>query len=117
MTDQVQIRDLKLKCIIGVRERERKKRQTVVVNLSCYCDLTGNNVRDDLNNTLDYSSLSKRIREEVSRTRFQLIETLAETIAGICLTESRVGRVVVNVAKPGALRDAGAACVELFRQR
>jgi dihydroneopterin aldolase/D-erythro-7,8-dihydroneopterin triphosphate epimerase len=115
--DQIQIRDLKLKCVIGVRERERKKRQTVVVNLSCYCDLDGNTVRDDLNNTLDYSGLSKRIKESVRGTRFYLIETLAEMIASICLKEGIVEKVVVNVAKPGAVGNAAAACVELVRQR
>jgi FolB domain-containing protein len=115
--DVVQIRNLGLKCIIGVRPHERRREQKIFVNVDCFCDLEYERIRDELNRTLDYGRLAAQIEEFVTGSSFQLIETLAEKIADLCLKEELVRKVVVEVVKPRALRRAEAAVVRLIRER
>jgi FolB domain-containing protein len=115
--DKVQIKDLRAHCKIGVRYRERRRRQTVIVNVSCYCDLPGKVVEDRIERTVDYSELSKKIRSFVETSNFYLIETLAEGIAKICLEHDLVQRATVNVAKPHVIARSGSVCVEVTRTK
>ena len=51
-----------------------------------------------------YKSVAKRIIEFVEQSSFQLVETLAERIAGIIIDEFGVSWVRVRLSKPGAIR-------------
>lgn len=114
--DKILIRDLSLRTIIGVFPEERDEKQDVVINLELHTDLTAAGQSDDLNDTIDYKTLKKRIIAMVDQSRFQLIERLAEEIATICLNDAKVNAVRVVIDKPGALRFARSAAVEIFRQ-
>jgi FolB domain-containing protein len=115
--ERILITDLKAFAVIGVRGRERKHRQRIVINLSLECDLEEAARADDLSKTVDYSWLAERVLVEVKGSRFYLLEALADSIAGICLEHPLVKRVEVSVAKPGALSRAKAACIEMVRER
>ena len=101
--DQIHIRQLKLNAVIGVYPRERKAPQAVIVDLALHADLQAAGRSDQLADTLDYAALVARVRKAVARSRFRLLEALAEHIAGVCLREGRIAAVDVTVAKPGAL--------------
>ena len=101
--DQIHIRQLKLRAVIGVYPSERKAPQVVIVDLALHTDLRVAGRSDQLTDTLDYAALVTRIRKAVTKSRFQLLEALAEYIAGLCLREPRIAAVDVTVAKPGAL--------------
>ena len=101
--DQIHIRQLKLSAVIGVYPRERKAPQAVIADLVLHTDLQESGRSDQLSATIDYASLVARVRKAVAQSRFQLIEALAEHIAGLCLREVRIAAVDVTVAKPGAL--------------
>jgi len=115
--DRILIRDLLVRCIIGVRDEERRQKQDVVINLSLRVDLRAAGRSDKLADSVDYSSLKKKILAHVEGSRYQLIEALAEAVAGICLQEPAVRLVKVRVEKPGALRFARSVGVEIVRQR
>ena len=115
--DKIYIRDLLLRCIIGVYPEERRERQEVVVNLEILCDLRAAGRSDDLSESIDYKAVKKAILELAEKSRFQLIEALAEGIAEIVLRDPRAKGVVVTVDKPGALRFARSAAVEITRLR
>jgi D-erythro-7,8-dihydroneopterin triphosphate epimerase len=53
----------------------------------------------------------------VDGSGFQLIESLAERIADIALSNDKVQQVVVTIDKPGALRFAKASAVEITRKK
>ena len=114
--DRIVIKDLAIRCIIGINESERHIKQTVVFNLTLYADLSDACRSDDINDTVDYSVLTKAIAALVEGSSCQLLERLADTVARRCLTHERVKAVRVNVDKPGALRGAGSAGVEILRQ-
>jgi D-erythro-7,8-dihydroneopterin triphosphate epimerase len=115
--DKLFIRDLALRCIIGVYEEERHEKQDVLINLVMSCDLRAAGRSDDLNDTVDYKAIKKCILELVEKSHFQLIESMAEHIADIALADEKVFEVVVTIDKPGALRFAKSSAVEITRTR
>jgi len=115
MMDRIFIRDLHIRAIIGVRDRERKAPQAVLVNVSVYTDIRKAAASDDLNDSVDYAAMAKAIRALVKAARRYTLEALAEDIARLCLERSGVKRVRVRVEKPGALSGAVSAGVEIER--
>jgi FolB domain-containing protein len=111
------IRDLKASCIIGVRPEERNRKQTVVVSLELYCTELPGRYSDDLEDTVDYSEMSKRVAALVEGSSYQLIEALAEAVTELCLSEERVVEAVVRVEKPGAVAAAKTVGVEIRKTR
>jgi dihydroneopterin aldolase len=61
---------------------------------------------DSIDDALDYKSISKRLIDFVAGSSYQLVETLAEEIAGIVRNEFGVPWVKVTLSKPGAIRGA-----------
>lgn len=115
--DKIVIKDLLLRCIIGINEWERKEEQDVVINIVIWCDLKEATKTDDINRTINYKNVSKEIIRLVGKSKFFLIETLAERIAQVCLEHNNVKRVSVTVEKPGALRFARTVGVEINRRK
>jgi dihydroneopterin aldolase/D-erythro-7,8-dihydroneopterin triphosphate epimerase len=115
--DRIQIRNLRLRCIIGVYPRERTEPQEVRINITLHLDLRRPGMTDEIADTVDYKALKKRIAEQVTASQFQLIEALAASIAGTCLEDQRVRRVDVSVDKPGALTLAESVAVEITRRQ
>ncbi len=113
--DKIFIRDLALRCIIGIFPEERREKQDVVINVEMHTDLRAAGRSDDLKDTVNYKSIKKAILKLVESSSFQLIESLAERIADIALAQEKVKQVVVTIDKPGALRFARASAVEITR--
>ena len=115
--DRLHIRDLALRCVIGVTGDERRERQDVLINLTLHADLSGACRTDRFEDTVDYRAAKKRVIALVESSSFFLVERLAERIAEVCLEDSRVRKVEVLVEKPGALRFARTVGVEIVRTR
>lgn len=115
-TDQIHIRDLRFRCIIGIHEEERRERQDVVVNLTLWVDLALACRTDRIADTVDYKTLKKDILALGEQSRFKLIEALAQRIADLCLKDKRIRQVRVCVDKPTALRFARSVAVEIVRR-
>jgi 7,8-dihydroneopterin aldolase/epimerase/oxygenase len=115
--DLIYIRDLKIDCVIGVFEWERRIRQTVTIDLDLAADVARAARSDRLDDTLDYKAISKRLIDVVGNSQFHLVETLAERIAEIILGEFRVPWVRVRINKKGALRQATDVGVVIERSR
>ncbi len=116
-SDRIFIRDLQIRCIVGVDEQERGEKQDVFVHITIDTDLRRAGRTDALEDTIDYKALKKQILHMAEDSQFYLIEALAERIAGICLADARIDRVKVTVEKPGALRFARTVGVEIVRGR
>ena len=113
--DKIFIRELALRCIIGIYPAERREKQDIVINVEMHCDLRKAGRSDDLNDTVDYKAIKKGILKLVEESGFLLIEALAENIADLALGDGKVQRVVVTIDKPGALRFAKSSAVEINR--
>lgn len=104
--DIIFLNDLKVETIIGIWDWERKIRQTVAIDLEMSADIAKAAATDDVEDTLNYKMVAKRLQQFVGDSSFQLVETLAEKIAALILDEFDVSWVKVRVNKPGAIRDA-----------
>ncbi len=115
--DRIEIKDLLLRCIIGLNEEERRAKQDVLINLLLWTDIRAAAASDDIGETVNYRTLTKRVIEHVEASQYFLVETLVERLAEICLQDPRVARVEVSVEKPGALRFARSVGVRIVRER
>jgi len=86
----------------GVFEHERRDGQTFVIDLALGLDSTPAAASDDLRDTVDYGSLVEQVKAAVEKDPVDLIETLAQRIADVCLLDARVEWARVTVHKPDA---------------
>lgn len=115
--DKIYVRDLSLRCIIGIYPDERKNRQDVLVNLILEGPFSEAARTDNIEHTANYKTITKQIIQLVEESEFFLVETLAEKISEVCLSDPRVMRATVTLDKPGALRFARSVAVEIVRER
>lgn len=113
--DKIFLDELKIDTIIGIWEWERKIRQTVIIDVEMSADIAKAAASDSVEDTLNYKSVAKRLQQFVGDSSFQLVETLAERIAGIIREEFDVAWVRVRVHKPGAIRGSKDVGVEIER--
>jgi dihydroneopterin aldolase len=112
--DTIFLKELRVTTIVGIWEWERRMPQVVSIDLEMGTDIRPAAERDHIDATLDYKAVTKRVVGFVEDSRCQLIETLAEGIAGIITREFSVPWVRVAVHKPFAIRgsrDVG-VCIE-----
>ena len=115
--DIVYLRDLRIPTVIGVFEWERRVRQTAALDLDMAADVARAARSDALIDALDYKAVAKQIIAFVGESRFQLVETLAEQVAQLVLTEFEVSWVRVRINKTGAVRGARDVGVIIERGR
>ena len=115
--DQILIRDLQFRCVLGVDQQERREKQDVIAQISLRLDLRRAGQTDAIEDTLDYKVLKKNILRMAEDSQFHLIEALAQRMADICLTHQKVDQVEITVEKPGALRFARTVGVRIVRGR
>jgi dihydroneopterin aldolase len=105
--DIVYIRDLRIETIIGIYDWERKEKQSIILDLDMAADIPAAARSDSIEDTLNYKAVAKRLIEFVGDSQFQLVETLAERVADIVLSEFGVKWLRLRVNKKGAVRYAG----------
>ncbi len=115
--DRILIKDLMLRCVLGLSEEERREKQDVLINLILWTDLRPAAANDSIEDAVDYSAVKKRIITLVEGSQYHLAETLADRIARLCLEQNAVQQVQVTVEKPTALRFAHSVGVEIIRSR
>mgnify|MGYP001828081171 CR=1 FL=1 len=104
MKDIIFLHDMKVETVIGIWDWESKIRQVVVIDLDMAADIRKAAASDSIEDTLNYKAVAKRLIAFVGESEFQLVETLAERIAGIVTEEFGVSWLRLKLHKPGALR-------------
>ena len=117
MKDLIFLHALEVRCRIGIYDWERRIRQKVLVDLEYPTDVSRDARRDSVRDTLNYKDLAKFVIRFVSGSRFQLVETLAERLAGEILKRYPLRQIKVRISKPGAIRGAENVGVEIVRRR
>jgi dihydroneopterin aldolase/D-erythro-7,8-dihydroneopterin triphosphate epimerase len=115
--DRIYIRDLKLRCILGIYDEERREKQDVVINITMWGNFSRACESDNLDDTVDYKMVKKKILALVENSDFFLVERLAQAIADICLAPEAIVQAQVTVDKPGALRFAQSVALEITRTK
>lgn len=115
--DQVHIKDLLLRGIIGINDWEREKRQDILINITLFGDLLLAGSSDRIEDCINYRTVAKKVIRHVEESDRFTVEALAADIAKLCLEQEGVVRTRVLVEKPGALRFARSVGVEIERTK
>ena len=106
MTDELSVTGIECFAHHGVFDFEKRDGQTFVVDLVLGIDTRGAAASDDLTDTVNYGTLALDVKAAVERDPVDLIETVVQRIADVCLLESRVEWARVTLHKPDAPIDA-----------
>jgi len=117
LTEQkLTVRDLTLSCNIGLTEEERLRPQRLKVNL----ELTLNPLpvlNDEINETINYGTLVKKVRNVCLQTKVKLLETLANDISETCFFDDRIKTVHMRIEKLDRYPDVAGVGIEITRHR
>ena len=95
----VRVRDLVLPVSIGIYEHEKQAPQRVCINVELKVREGDGPIGDDIANVLSYEDIVNGIKAIVAGGHINLVETLAESIAGFCLADPRVALARIGVDK------------------
>lgn len=115
MSDVMFIQGLKLHAQIGTHAWEKQIKQLIIFDAELTFDLARAAKSDQLEDTLDYSILCKKITEFLEEYSFNLIEALADALAKFILREFKITHITLRVAKPAAQPHLQAAGVVVKR--
>lgn len=113
--DRIEIHDLLVRCIIGINPEERVKKQDVIVNLTLFGDMRRAAASDNIEDAINYKTLTKHVFDHLEESSYFLVEKMAHAIARIAIEDFGVRRAIVSVEKPGALRFARSVGVVIER--
>jgi len=91
--DIIFLHGLTVECTIGFIDWERLVKQTVVLDLELPVDCRNAAIRDEVEDTLDYKQVAKRVIAFVEASEFKLVETLAHRLALLVLEEFGIANV------------------------
>jgi D-erythro-7,8-dihydroneopterin triphosphate epimerase len=115
--DRIVVRELLVRCVLGVDDEERRELQDVLITVTLHGDLRAAGASDRLEDAIDYRAIKKRVLAAAEGSRHRLVEALAERVAALCLAHAGIEQVDVTVEKPNSLRFARSAAVQITRRR
>jgi dihydroneopterin aldolase len=101
-TDSITLTGIRVNAHHGVYDFERENGQDFVVDVTVWLDLARAADSDDVSQTIHYGDLAVEIAEATRHDPVDLIETVAERIAGVVLAHEAAQKVQVTVHKPSA---------------
>jgi len=116
--DQIHIRDLLVHAIIGINPGERVNPQDVLINATLYVDTRQAAESDDMNDSVNYSTITKAMYAHTESAAPGLVEKLAGDLVRICFeTDDRIQEIELTVEKPGAVTFTRSVGVTIRRSR
>jgi len=109
------IRDMIIDCSIGIYTHEKEHEQRARINLDLAVSEGDQVINDDIRNVISYEDMAKGIEAIIAEGHINLVETLAENIANMCLQDQRVISARVRVEKLDIIASAESVGVEIER--
>jgi dihydroneopterin aldolase len=113
--DKIFLRELEIEAVIGIWEWERQVKQKVSIDLEIATDVRGAAQNDAVEGTVNYKDVAKRLIEFVGNSEFQLVESLADAIAGLIIREFEISWLRLSVANPAAIEGSKTVGVMIER--
>ena len=113
--DTIFIKGLSVRALIGCYEHEKTQPQTVVFDIDMAWQTSRASSEDKLEYALDYDAVARRVEAYTAETQVELVETLAEQLAGLIMSEFHVPGLRLRVTKPEALVNASGVGVLISR--
>ena len=115
--DKIVLTDLRVDAVIGIWDWEKRNSQSISIDLEMQTDTKKISQSDSIEDALDYKAVSKRAKQFIQDSQFNLIETLAENLAQIILEEFDVQWLKLSISKPYAIRDSKNIGVSIERTK
>ncbi|MCU4675700.1 dihydroneopterin triphosphate 2'-epimerase [Catenovulum sp. 2E275] len=112
---KIKIKNLRLRTYIGIKQDEIQNKQDVIINVTIHYSADNATNSDNMDDALNYRSITKRIIALVENNKFHLLEKLTNDILDIACEHSWVEFAEVEVDKPHALRFADSVSLSLSR--
>lgn len=109
------VRDLVLNCRIGIHPHELQSAQRIRLNIDMAVREAAGPLDDDIANVVSYEVVIDGIKALVASGHTNLVETLAERVAALCLADRRVANVRVRLEKLDIYAEAAAVGIEIER--
>ena len=115
--DTIRITNLRLRTIIGTNDWERKTLQDILINITIEFDATKPARSDDIEDTVDYKKITKKIIKFVEASQFFLLEKLTAEVLNLVMENKKIVAATVRIDKPHALRFADSVSIEITHRR
>tara|TARA_B100001094_G_C18060603_1_gene734832 strand:+ start:379 stop:1182 length:804 start_codon:yes stop_codon:yes gene_type:complete len=122
--DEIQLRRLKIDCVVGIYPDEKVKTQSLFIDLTLFLNTREAAQTNSLTKSVDYAALRGEITFILQNARFQLLETAAEALAHYVLappaTDKPRGTILgveLTITKPEAFGDDVAPAIKIKRHR
>jgi len=117
--DCIQLRALRVVCVVGVLPEERDRPQPLEIDIDIYTDLSAAGQSDDLHDTLDYGAVAAAVNQICTSAGAQLLEHLGQLVADQLFASAEVSAVDVTIKKlrPPLALDIGHTAIRLVRHR
>jgi len=112
----INIRNLRLRTFIGFNPEERVKKQDVVLNIEIKYSIDNAVLQDNVEEALNYKTITKKVIEHVEQGQFLLLEKLVSDVLQLCSEHPDVRSSRVTIDKPHALRFADSVSLTLEYQ-
>ena len=115
--DKIFLKNLRMKTRIGIFAWEKQIDQIINIDLEIGTDIKKAAETDDVQYSLDYKALSKKIIDYVENNKHDLVEALIENIANMVLKEFKVEYITISIGKPGAIRGSQDVGITITRKK
>ena len=111
------IKDFIIHEIIGIHDYEKAKKQKIKFNI--VIDVNQNTLPNekDLRSIINYETITKKLKSLVKNKKYNFLESLAEDSFVEIFKDRRINSVKIKIEKPDAIKNAGSAGVEIFKNR
>jgi dihydroneopterin aldolase len=117
LMDIIFIREFRVEAWVGIYEWEKLRAQTVELEIEIGIPGNAAGKSDKIEDTIHYGLVAERVTKDLAEKRFQMLEALAEHVAGLITGEFRAPWVKVSVAKLGLIRNVRKVGVTIERGR
>ncbi len=114
---RIRVKDLRLRTYIGIKEEEINNKQDVLINLTVLYPAVDAVQGNDIDQALNYRTITKAVIQHVEGNRFALLERLTQEILDLVMEHPAVRYAEVEVDKPHALRFAESVSITLAGHR
>jgi len=109
----INIKNLRLRTLIGFNPEERIKKQDVVLNIEIKYTIDNGVLQDNVDDALNYKVITKKVINHVEQGQFLLLEKLVADVLTVCSEHPSVQFARVTIDKPHALRFADSVSLTL----
>ncbi|MGB0895395.1 MAG: dihydroneopterin triphosphate 2'-epimerase [Parashewanella sp.] len=109
----IRIKNLRLRTFIGINEDEVNNKQDVIINIKIHYPADNARQSDNMDDALNYRTITKKIIKLVENNRFSLLENMTDQVLSIVSEHPWVEYAQVEIDKPHALRFADSVSLEV----